>query len=224
MNMKLHLFVGPTASDIEHILGELADVVVHSPVKRGDIKTLITEQATPAVIAIVDGTFHSFPSVGHSEIRHAIQAGWKIWGLASMGAIRASEMKHLGMYGYGVVYGHYANDPEFDDDEVTLVHEIEPPFRALSEPMIHIRGFIDALLRMKKISKVSADAIINSLKERWYAERTLQSLRKLLIETGEMPPVEIDDALRDFKAFRIKNQDLKSFLASGCWRVTSGIQ
>ncbi|MCY1439898.1 hypothetical protein D9M71_561500 [compost metagenome] len=75
---------------------------------------------------------------------------------------------------------------------------------------------------MEKISAVSAGAIIKSLKERWYAERTLQRLKKLLIDTDEMHPVEIDDALSDFNAFRIKTHDLSNFLMSGCWRVTSG--
>jgi hypothetical protein len=83
--MKLHLFVGPSAAGMEPELLERPEVVVHAPARRGDIQALVEHNAQPGCIAIVDGTFHSFPSVGHIEIRHAIEQGWKIWGLASMG-------------------------------------------------------------------------------------------------------------------------------------------
>ncbi|MBI6634838.1 hypothetical protein YA0871_19435 [Pseudomonas paralactis] len=215
--MKLHLFVGPTAAGMEPGLLEQSDVVVHAPARRGDIQTLVEQHAQPGCIAIVDGTFHSFPSVGHIEIRRAIDQGWKIWGLASMGAIRASEMRFLGMQGYGVVYGHYRDDPEFDDDEVTLVHEIDAPYRAMSEPLIHLRGFVGALQDQQRISAHVAQGIIRDLKERWYAERTLSRLKKLLQASGEMAQHEVDEAMAGFKAFRIKSLDLEGFLASRCW-------
>lgn len=216
--MKLHLFVGPTASGMEQTLAELNEVVVHPPAKRGDIQALVAQHSVAGNIAIVDGTFHSFPSVGHIEIRKAILKGWKIWGLASMGAVRASEMRLLGMQGHGVVYGQYRDDPEFDDDEVTLVHEIDAPYRAMSEPLIHIRGFVSALEDQQHISAGNAQSVIKDLKERWYAERTLPRLKKLLQATGEMTLQEIDQALSGFKEFRIKGHDLKDFLASRCWR------
>lgn len=219
--MTLHLFIGPTASGSEQSLALLNEVVVHPPVRRGDIQTLVAQYSAPAVIAIVDGTFHSFPSVGHSEIRQAIQKGWQIWGLASMGAIRASEMHRLGMHGYGAVYERYHKDPEFDDDEVTLVHEIEAPYRAMSEPLIHIRGFISALQDQQKISAENALIVIKAMKERWYAERTLPRLKKLLHATGEMTLQEIDQALASFKDCRIKSKDLNDFLQSRCWLAAS---
>jgi len=219
--MKLHLFVGPTASGMEPALFEQSDVIMHAPARRGDIHALVEQSRQPGCIAIVDGTFHSFPSVGHIEIRRAIERGWKIWGLASMGAIRASEMRLLGMHGYGVVYGHYCDDPEFDDDEVTLVHEIDAPYRAMSEPLIHVRGFVAALTQRQQLSAASAHAIIRDLKERWYAERTLSRLRKLLLACAEMTQQQVDEALAGFKAFRVKSQDLHGFLSSRCWHSGS---
>ncbi|MBF7142542.1 MULTISPECIES: TfuA-like protein [Pseudomonas] len=216
--MKLHIFVGPTASGMEQALSELSEVVVHPPAKRGDIQALVGQHRVTGNIAIVDGTFHSFPSVGHIEIRKAIHKGWRIWGLSSMGAIRASEMRLLGMQGHGAVYGQYCDDPEFDDDEVTLIHEIDAPYRAMSEPLIHIRGFVSALERQQHISTDNAQSIIKDLKERWYAERTLSRLKKLLQDTGEMTSQEINQALSGFREFRVKSHDLKSFLASRCWR------
>lgn len=217
--MKLHLFVGPTASGMEQALAKQHEIIVHSPARRGDIEALIVQYPVPGVIAIVDGTFHSFPSVGHIEIRQAIQKGWVVWGLASMGAIRACEMRSLGMRGYGQVYKQYCDYLEFDDDEVTLVHEIDAPYRAMSEPLIHIRGFVSSLRETQTLSADSAQAIVSDLKERWYAERTLSRLKKLLQEIGRMPLQEADQALSRFNEFRLKNQDLRSFLATQCWRA-----
>ncbi|MBD8147517.1 hypothetical protein IFT37_16395 [Pseudomonas fluorescens] len=219
--MKLHLFVGPTAAGLAPGVLEQRDVILHAPARRGDVQALVEQYPQPGCIAIVDGTFHSFPSVGHIEIRRAIEQGWNIWGLASMGAIRASEMRLLGMQGYGVVYGHYRDDPEFDDDEVTLVHEIDAPYRAMSEPLIHVRGFVAALVEQQTLSADNAHAIIRDLKERWYAERTLSRLRKLLLACAEMTQPQVDDALAGFKAFRVKSQDLQGFLSSRCWHSGS---
>lgn len=217
--MTLHLFVGPTASGLRQVLAEQCEIIVHPPARRGDIKSLVDESPLPGSIAIVDGTFHSFPSVGHIEIRHAIQKGWAVWGLASMGAIRACEMRLLGMRGYGGVYRQYCDDIEFDDDEVTLVHEIDSPYRAMSEPLIHIRSFVSALREKQFLSPENALAIVSDLKERWYAERTLPRLKRLLLETGNMSVHDVEDALSGFEAFRIKSQDLHNFLLSRCWRT-----
>jgi len=204
---------------MEQSLAEQHEIIVRSPARRGDIEALIAQYPVPGVIAIVDGTFHSFPSVGHIEIRQAIQKGWVVWGLASMGAIRACEMRSLGMRGYGQVYKHYCDYLEFDDDEVTLVHEIEAPYRAMSEPLIHIRGFVSSLRETQVLSADSAQAIVSDLKERWYAERTLSRLKKLLQEIGKIPLQEADQALSRFNEFRLKSQDLHSFLATQCWRA-----
>lgn len=216
--MKLHLFVGPTAFGLEQAIKAQPDVLVHPPVKRGDIDRLVSS-TTSGNIAIVDGTFHSFPSVGHIEIRKAMKVGWRVWGLSSMGAIRASEMRHMGVNGYGTVYEHYSSDPEFDDDEVTLLHEDGAPFRALSEPLIHIRGFVGDLVAKKNISETSAHEIIKTLKERWYAERTLHKLKKLLIDIGNMSTDEVQSALYTFDDYRVKSIDLVDFLASRCWQI-----
>ncbi len=98
-------------------------------------------------MAIVDGQFLRCLSVGHAEIRLAIAKSWQVWGLSSMGAIRACEMKHLGMRGYGEVYQWYCRDECFRDDEVALMHRPNPPYDAVSEPLIHIRVWLQELVK-----------------------------------------------------------------------------
>jgi len=69
-----------------------------------------------------------------------------------MGAIRASEMIPAGMKGYGLVFNHFANDPDFRDDEIALLHEVKNPYTPVSKPLIHIRYFLDHLLNERQIT------------------------------------------------------------------------
>lgn len=204
----LTLYVGPTA----HGLQLPGGIDVRPPVRRGDLRDLVRATG-PGTVAIADGTFHAYPSVGHAEIREALDAGWTVWGLCSMGAIRAAEMHHLGMRGFGAVYERYAGCADFDDDEVALVHEEEAPFRPLSEPLIHIREFLLSL------ELPEHDRILESLKQRWYAERTLEALRELLREAGQP-----DRSLAGFDAFRLKRLDLVRFLAERPWERAAPVR
>ncbi len=217
MSPTLTIFVGPTAHGMR--LADLLDdhVTIRPPVRRGDLRRLVSESSAPGDVAIVDGTFHSYPSVGHAEIRHALDSGWSVWGLSSMGAIRAAEMRQHGMRGFGAVYERYATCDDFDDDEVAQIHEAEAPYRPLSEPMIHIRAFIRELMDRLVLPPTTADSIVSRLKNRWYAERTLFLLRQLLADAG-CEASDINELLTAFDRFRLKRIDLVTFLEERPWR------
>lgn len=213
------MFVGPTLSGIE-ALRRLSDLPVDClpPARRGDVEALVA-RAAPGHVAIVDGTFHTFPAVGHAEIRAAIRCGWTVWGLASMGAIRASEMRNLGMRGYGTVYDWYVLEDELRDDEVALLHGIEPPYRAVSEPLIHMRAAVQDLLDRQAIHQVDADTIIQDSSSMWFGHRTLNLLVQIL--RRQRPDVDrrvIDNWIRDFDKFRLKSLDLLNFLVERPWQ------
>src|SRR4051795_13634825 len=94
---ELILFAGPSMPGSLR-LPEGATVL--PPVRRGDVPALLRDRR-PGALAIADGLFHQSLAVGHVEIRDALDAGWQVWGLSSMGAIRACEMRYLGMRGCG---------------------------------------------------------------------------------------------------------------------------
>lgn len=212
------VFVGPTAygADISSLLTE--DLTIVPPVRRGDVKRLVSEQTTPGCMAIVDGTFHSYPSVGHVEIRDALTAGWSVWGLSSMGAIRAAEMSHLGMRGWGKVYERYATNPEFSDDEVTLVHEAESPHRPISEPLLHLRAFIEELTEEGLVPHDVAQEVTALLKNRWYGDRSIRLAIDLLSQRG-IAEDKLNLARSNFGRCRIKAADLCSFLTDRPWEA-----
>ncbi|NVZ20421.1 TfuA-like protein [Pseudomonas costantinii] len=212
------LFAGPSLQGIDSQLLCSDDLVLCPPVKRGDIERLVA-QSPPSNLAIVDGVFHAHPAVGHAEILGALDAGWRIWGLSSMGAIRACEMDTLGMTGFGEVYRQFASDPDMSDDEVTLVHQAQEPYLSLSEPLIHIRQFLRHWTAERIITPAHEQHTLHYLKNMWYGHRTLSCLKEVLM-TLPVAEKTIDSTLANFSAYRIKSLDLIDFLKLKPWTKT----
>lgn len=178
---RSYIFVGPTLHRgiAAGLRFELGDFVVLPPAKRGDVQRLIG--STPGVIVVVDGYFHlDNLAIGHAELRDALAAGWRVWGLSSMGAIRAAEMRGLGMRGFGRVYQHYVDDPTFRDDEVALLHEPEPPYRTFSEPLVHVRAWLAAMVEAHALSAERRAELVQALMPMWFGDRTQALLRSLV--------------------------------------------
>jgi hypothetical protein len=193
-------------------------VTVVPPAARGDVARL-TGDTAPAVLVLADGKFHQDMSVGHAELRDAIERGWDVWGVSSLGASRAYEMRSLGMRGYGRVYRLFYRFEDFQDDELALVHEPDPPYRAASEPLVHMRFALDALVRAGALEMRGALDVLRSLKVLWYGERTL-ALFGELVQRSARPGCEAiaGDAIKNFNRFRVKQQDLAAIVAARPWR------
>jgi len=183
------------------------------PVSRGDVAGL-TSVCKPAILAIVDGLFHQHLSVAHAEIREALLRGWQVWGLCSMGAIRAFEMRFMGVRGFGSVYERFAQSEDFQDDEVAVLHLQAPPYTALSEPLIHIRTALEDMRRRSLLAESLEQAIVSKLKQMWYGYRTLDVLHALLGDAvAPRQGTIIRENLSSFERYRSKAQDLRSFLS-----------
>ncbi|BAC89239.1 TfuA domain-containing protein [Gloeobacter violaceus] len=211
-------FVGPTLQGIEPLKHLRLDVTCLPPVRRGDVEAL-TSQSPPGHLVIVDGIFHQFPSVGHIELRTALKKGWRVWGLCSMGAIRACEMRDLGMRGYGTVYERFVQDEDFTDDEVALLHGPAHPYPSITEPLIHMRFALDDLVTRGGLSRREAAAVVEHLSRLWFGYRTLALLRQLVLECRpQMETGIVDTWLANFEPFRIKSWDLWKFLQERPWQ------
>ena len=135
--MKPVIFLGPTISHAEAESILVADY--RPPAALADIWR--AARADPPAIGIIDGYFHSIPSVWHKEILWAIQKGIAVFGAASMGALRAAELSAFGMIGVGRIFEAYASGELEDDDDVALAHaDAAHGFRPHSEPMVNMRA------------------------------------------------------------------------------------
>jgi hypothetical protein len=211
--VNCHFFAGPTLyGGASREVTETGLIKWHPPVRRGDIDRLIAEEATGRV-AIVDGVFHQCLSVGHAEILRAIDRGWEVWGLSSMGAIRAYEMRDFGMKGFGQVFEMFVKEDDFKDDEVALLHAPEPPYQAFSEPLVHIRVALKDLIRRGLIQEEGSSDVIDKLAAVWFGDRTLGLTRELVLAAVSPEcSATVDQWINDFSRYRVKSHDLKKFL------------
>ena len=211
------LFAGPTvAAAGGPEVAAAAGFDVRPPVKRGDLDMIATGE--PGLVVVADGLFHQSLAVGHAELRRLLASGWRVWGLGSMGAIRAFEMSSFGMVGYGKVYGHFLADEDFQDDEVALLHTPGPEFVSVTEPLIHIRYFLKYLEQRGALRAAEAQRVIDTLKTRWYGDRNLDAVVALVLEIGGRSAAQATQLeLSDFGRFRVKGHDLMAFLRTSPW-------
>jgi hypothetical protein len=210
-------FIGPSLWDVDLDAGVSRGIELRSPVRRGDVDALVAERQA-GVIAIADGLFHLTLAVGHAEIRRALGAGWQVWGLSSIGAIRACEMQHLGMRGFGEVYRRFAARPSnYHDDEVAMLHAGGYPYQPVSEPLVHIRIALSALVEDSVISPADRRTLLRRLKGMWYGDRTLAWVRNALSERVPESASNIEARLNRFERYRAKTHDAVAFLEQRPW-------
>ena len=87
--MTAVIFAGPSVRGLD--LPSRNDVLFRPPAKQGDIfRATLTR---PEAIGLIDGYFDGVPSVWHKEILWAMSQGIRVFGSASMGALRAAELE-----------------------------------------------------------------------------------------------------------------------------------
>src|SRR6188508_3485280 len=95
------VFVGPTLA-IAEARAALPEARFLPPARRGDVYRACSGR--PASIALIDGYFEQQLSVWHKEILWALSQGIRVYGAASMGALRAAELEAFGMVGVGTIF------------------------------------------------------------------------------------------------------------------------
>ncbi|MEL6671397.1 MAG: TfuA-like protein [Bacteroidota bacterium] len=208
------LFAGPSLSPEALTLIESLDIQLMPPVYRGNVEDL-TQQGYQGTLIVVDGYFREYPAVGHLELRKALEAGIRIFGLSSMGAIRAYEMQAWGMIGYGKTFQWFQRMEDFQDDEVALLHGPGPDFWMFSEPLVHMRECLEDFVKQNWVEKKQAAAIIADMKSRYFGDRLLDDFIQQLSPHTPFSPEEIKER---FPAYRTKMLDLLSFLQEKPWR------
>lgn len=179
--MSAVVFIGPSldAAEVESRLRARC----LPPAKYGDLFHAVS-LFKPRMVGIVDGYFNQVPAVWHKEILWAIKQGVRVFGAASMGALRAVELQRYGMIGVGDIYSAYRDGrfPPYaeafeDDDEVAVVHgPAELGYPAVSEALVNIRATLAAAARERIISPSMRDRLASRSKERFYPERSFETV------------------------------------------------
>ena len=217
---RRYVFAGPTAVGLDLPTGSQAGFRVLPPAQRGDIEKLCV-RGESGVIVLVDGRFDQRLSVGHAELRTAIDRGWVVWGLSSMGAIRAYEMRNHGMRGFGKVYEHFLGDEDFQDDEVSLLHMPRPNYGAVSEPLVHLRYLLLEMESEGILDRPTAQSVVDDLKGAWYGYRTIESALATITYHATPSAARVAKAKWSSSParYRVKSRDLQTFLDRRVWQV-----
>jgi len=165
---RLHVFSGPSLSR-EEILAVLPAARVEPPIARGDLARLHAEGAS--AFLILDGAFLHRLAVAPSEIVDAIAGGARVFGAASIGAIRAAECWPAGMQGIGAVYRLYRLGLLRDDDEVAVATDPGRGFAALSTALVSLRYAALAGLRAGLLDRAQASAVLTAARRTHFADR-----------------------------------------------------
>jgi hypothetical protein len=165
------VFLGPSLSrdKAEPVL----EADYRPPAKRGDLYLAAREGAE--IILLIDGVFFQECSVAHKEVIYALEAGAKVLGASSMGALRASELDIYGMEGIGKIYQAYKSGHLVSDDEVALTFD---PFsyEPSSEPLVNIRFNLDLAWQMGVISASCKDRLFHFAQAQYFPDRTYERM------------------------------------------------
>lgn len=163
------VFLGPSLGK-DHARA-LLDADYYPPARKGDVYRILTTGVE--TIVLIDGVFHSTPTIWQRELLYAIRQGIRVIGASSMGALRAAELHTFGMIGRGTVFEWYRDGKITGDDEVALLHGLaETDFQPLSEPLVNIRHTLQAAVAGRRIVSREAKKLAAGAKQLFYPERS----------------------------------------------------
>jgi len=153
----------------------LLDADYYPPAQKGDVYRIIASGVK--TIILIDGVFHSTPSVWQRELLDAMEDGIQVLGASSMGALRAAELHQFGMVGFGVIFEWYRDCLIDGDDEVALWHGPEEyDFRPLSEPLVNIRYTLLKAVEDNYLTRDQAQKLTEYARQVYYPDRSFRQL------------------------------------------------
>ena len=207
--MRSVVYLGPSLDRAD--AARVLDARYLPPVGRGDIDAVLADDA-PEAIGIVDGRFFQSLAISPKEVLTAIDAGCRVYGASSMGALRAVELAPYGMIGVGRIFEMYRDALVEADDEVAMIYD-PSTLRALSVPLVNMRVCFAAAGRAGVIGPGEGELCIAAARRLYYPERTY---RAVLEAVGDELAGDTRVALEAFVSARApdaKREDALQMLA-----------
>jgi YcaO-like protein with predicted kinase domain len=150
-------------------------VVYLPPAARGDVLRAAHEYD---VVLLIDGVFHHDLAPSPKEC-YAALAYARMFGAASMGAIRAAECAQYGFIPLGAIAGWYVHDAIDGDDEVAVGTHPEH-HGALSVPLVNVRYAARLAYRSGLLDESQRDRLIEAARRIFYIDRTWEDIAELV--------------------------------------------
>ncbi len=174
--MKI-LFAGPT------LFGEVAngallcapDISCSGPAGQGDIARAVLDGATS--IGLIDGRYEDVASPWHKEILFALSNGVRMFGAASLGALRAAECAPFGMVGIGQIFERYRSGELVDDSDVAQLHgPAELSYCPLTEALVNVEATLRNLVQCGEIAPEVGARLDAVARETFFKELTYDTV------------------------------------------------
>lgn len=195
---KVIVFAGPCLPSTRDAVWDrlLASVELWPPAQRGDVLAALAQG--PETIVLLDGYYYTVPAVTHKELLYALDAGVRVIGASSMGALRAAELESSGMVGVGKIFEAFRNGELDGDDEVAILHLPEQlGYRPTTVALVELRHALGIQEREGSVSGVQAEQLIFEVKQLPFTERTLS---RMVVRARELAGDEASERLRDMLA------------------------
>ncbi|HEY0478883.1 MAG TPA: TfuA-like protein [Kofleriaceae bacterium] len=203
------IFVGPSLPGSRPVSPGLAYA---PPARRGELAA--AAQSGVAVIGLVDGLFYQDLAVTPREVRDAAAAGARLFGAASMGALRACDCPDA-MTGVGTVYQAFRDGSLTGEDEVAGTFAADS-YATLAFPLVQVRRAVALARRRHHVPASAASGFLARVSGMSFEQRTLPVLVELAAEL--LAGADIASLLRDPEA-DVKAQDARALVA----RVTAAL-
>ncbi len=178
--MTLVVFAGPS---LDRADSNVPGLTYLPPAAEGDIYRATRE--SPRAIALIDGYFEAQPAVWHKEILWAMSRGVHVFGAASMGALRASELWSFGMQGVGVIYRAYRRGVLIDDAEVAVLHgPAELGYPSVTEALVNVRANLSRAHAAGVLSIAARRLVLQSAQSIYYKDRTWERILAEAVQGG----------------------------------------
>ncbi len=173
MNLPI-IYLGPSLSINK--AKKIIDAEFRPPAKKGDFinLNLLTERRD---IVLIDGVFlQEYPPSPIEVFQVINNTNFKVYGAASIGALRAVELEKFGMKGIGKIFGFFKQNIINSDDEIAVTFDSN--YNLLSEAMIDIRYNIFLSWKLGIIDKETKQMMVNLAKRIYFPFRTYENIIK----------------------------------------------
>lgn len=168
--MSTIVFAGPSVYGLD-LSGCKIDL--RPPARCGDLLAAALDGAE--TIGLIDGLYGDCPAVWHKEILYALSQGIRVFGAASMGALRAAECSSFGMEGVGQIFEAYRDGERSSDGDVAVSHApAELAYRPVSIALVDAQATIAAVADAFSVSEV--DALLKAAAKIHFSARTWQTI------------------------------------------------
>ena len=174
------------------------------PAARGDVLQAAREGAR--VIGLIDGVFHQELAVTPREIRDAAALGARLFGGASMGALRACDCPDV-MTGIGEVFEKMHRGELSDDDEVAVTFH-PGTYELMAYPLVQIREVVRIAAERDPRNAASLDRFLKEIRQLPFHDRTLEIMRTAAATAG-VPWPALASLLAD-PATDVKGRDARA--------------